>query len=373
MHPFPSILIQFGLIAAPLMALLFIKARVSSVIVRLACAVLLALAAGASGRYLATEFGWQPVLRSGRSISPVEPQALFWIFAGAILALLLIVVFSRGHSPGIGSAGHGVPTQIRIDETPISPQPPDLPEGSLKARKRVFWLMTTIYGLALLAWPFVAFIALFIFGDKRGNQMINTGMAVSIWMYPLLFIIGCRWGHYRRNRSSLGVMLKTSVSLLSAIWYFLLPGGVSLAWQLLTEKSVNIAELEAQRSTLVQRLDPIYQGKIDSIKLRDPEKDARMTIQKGDVAFLPSTPGGDYFPGLENSAEQRGKAAENNRLIARSEFLSGLEKQLGDDPSHSIKSDTYFSPVYKDYLTAKFAYMERFNRAIQLHQTGVKK
>jgi hypothetical protein len=245
-------------------------------------------------------------------------------------------------------------------------------DGSLKTRRRVFWVMTTLYGLALLAWPFVAFIALFIFGDKHGNQMLNAGMAVSIWMYPFLFFIGCRWGHYRRNRSSLGVMLKTSVSLLSAIWYFLLPGGVSLAWQLLTEKKVNIAKLEHQRSALKDRLDPIYQSKIDTIKLRNPEQDARMAIQKGDIAFLPSTPDGDYFPGLENTAEQRTKAAENNRLIARSEFLSDLVRQLGDDPSHDIKSDTYFSPVYKDYLSAKFEFMEKYNRAIHLHQERVK-
>ena len=246
------------------------------------------------------------------------------------------------------------------------------PASSIKVRKVVFWVMTLIYGLALLAWPVVAFIALFIFGDKRGNPVFNVGMAVSIWVYPILFIIGCCWGHYRNNRHWLGVMLKTSVSLLSAIWFFVLPGGVSLAWQLLTEKPVNIAELEAQRGNLIERLDPLYLSKLDSIKNRNPEQDAKQAIQRGDIAFLPSVPGGDYFPGLENSAEQRSQAAENGRLIAKSEILSDLEKQLGDDPSHSLKSDTYFSPTYKQYLNARFEFMERYNRYIQLHLTRQK-
>jgi len=373
MHSILNILIQFALIALPIMLLMFIKARVTSVIVRIACAIGVALVTGASGRQLASEFGWQPVLRSGRSLSPMEPEALFWMISGTTFVILLIVISSR-------SPVHQTP-QVLQKETALSKsndilastQAQEQSEGPLKNRRRVFWIMTIIYGLALLAWPLVAFIALFIFGDKRGNPMLNAGIAVSIWVYPLLFIIGCRWGHYRRNRSSLGVFLKTSVSLLSAVWYFLLPGGVSLAWQLLTEKKVNIAELENQRNTLKEKLDPIYQTKIDSIKRRNPEQDARMAIQQGGPAFLPSTSGGDYFPGLENSAEQRRMAEENGRLIIKNAFLSDLEKQLGDDPSHSIKSDSYFSPIYKQYLSTKFAYMEKFNRAIQQHLNRLKK
>lgn len=372
MHSILNILIQFALIAVPIMLLLFVKARVSSVILRFACAIAVALAAGASGRYLAAECGWQPVLRSGRSLSPMEPEALFWILSGTVFILLLIVIFSCGHAHQDARAMQDGPTLCRSNETLAATQAPE-PEDALNGRKMMFWIMTTIYGLALLVWPFVAFIGLFIFGDKRGHQVFNTVMAVSIWIYPLLFITGCRWGHYRRNRTSIGVILKTSVSLLSAIWYFLLPGGVSLVWQLLTEEKVNIAELESQRNTLNEKLNPIYQTKIDSINGRNPEQDASLAIRQGTPAFLPSTPGGDFFPGLENSAEQRRMAAENGRLIIKSGFLSELEKQLGDDPSHSIKADPYFSPTYKQYLSAKFAYMEKYNRAILLHQNRAKK
>ena len=241
---------------------------------------------------------------------------------------------------------------------------PALPESQVKSRKTAFWVLIVIYGLALLAWPFVAFIALFIFADQRGNPLLNVGMAVSIWMYPLLFIIGWRWGHYRRNRTLSGVILKTSVSLLSAIWYFLLPGGIIMGRQLLFAKSVNIAELENQRSALKERLDPIYQNKRASIELRNPEADAREAMQGGSIAYLPSTPDGDFFPGLENHANDRSRAADNNRVVAKSPLLSALAKQLGDDPSHSIAADSYFSPIYHEYLDAKFKYMERFNRFI---------
>ena len=94
MHSLSGIAIQVGLIFVPAILFIVLKSCIKSKGARLFLSILLAAGTGACAFFLASEYGWKPMMKSGRPVD-ASPVALFWIFAGTILVILLLFVFSK--------------------------------------------------------------------------------------------------------------------------------------------------------------------------------------------------------------------------------------------------------------------------------------
>ncbi len=200
-----SILVQLLLIIVPVVLYIWAQVRVSGKGVRTALAVPIAVFTGALA-WLAGELGWRPAMKSGRTLD-LLPWELFWVHAGGVLLLLLILI-------------HWPEKRAAMPARATAPRPDD----PLLLRQRVFWPLITFHAAGLLAWPFMSFAALFAFGDPKADKLLVFYPALSIWLYPAYVLAAWHFGHPRRNGRLAMVVLKANIPLLSALWYFLLPG-----------------------------------------------------------------------------------------------------------------------------------------------------
>jgi hypothetical protein len=204
------IVVQLLLIAVPVVLYVWSQVRVPGRGARTLLALPIATLTG-SLAWLAGYLGWRPAMKSGRLLD-LAPWELFWVHAGGVLLLLLILI----HWPTANAR-----------QAARSPAPPR-PEDPLHLRQRVFWPLITLHAAGLLAWPFMSFAALFAFGDPKADKVLVFYPAVSIWLYPAFLLAAWHFGHPRRNTRILMVALKANIPLLSALWYFLLPGLVGI-------------------------------------------------------------------------------------------------------------------------------------------------
>lgn len=88
----------------------------------------------------------------------------------------------------------------------------------------VFICLAAFYGLGLLAWPMMSVGAIFIF-DNPPITAAYEYIAFSIWLYPCYWIYGLilGWLSVRRGWHTVFVVLLTSVPMLSAMWYIMIP------------------------------------------------------------------------------------------------------------------------------------------------------
>lgn len=129
----------------------------------------------------------------------------------------------------------------------------------------------------------------------------------------------------------------------------------------------NIHETKVEKQ-LRDVLDTEYAKRITLIQARDPIADATQAWSAGAKAFLPSAPGGDLFPGIEdtelnaelNSNKQFG--SENYARVQKSEFLRSLETLLSEDPLQvQHRNVPYFSQTYKRFVQVCWNYRQAFN------------
>ena len=83
----------------------------------------------------------------------------------------------------------------------------------------LFWILSRFYGLGLLAWPIFSYVVIFAADDPDGNRLFVSYLIYTTWLYPVFFTIGYFWGHPKRNRSKVAILIKTSLPLFSAQWY----------------------------------------------------------------------------------------------------------------------------------------------------------
>ena len=204
------IVVQLLLIAVPVVLYVWGQIRVQGRGARSLLALPIATLTGALA-WLAGHMGWRPAMKSGRLLD-LAPWELFWVHAGGVLLLLLILI-------------HWPTTNTRQVERKAAPPRSDDP---LHLRQRVFWPLISLHAAGLLAWPFMSFAALFAFGDPKADKLLVFYPAVSIWLYPAYVLAAWHFGHPRRNARLAMVVLKANIPLLSALWYFLVPALVGI-------------------------------------------------------------------------------------------------------------------------------------------------
>lgn len=372
MHPLLNLAVTVAVLFGPPILFWILTARIESKLARLVIATALALADGCFASYAAAEFGWRATTRSGRMLN-LAPQELFWAISSSMWVVLLLFAFSKRTTltRAPGGIPHGTPPPASRPEPgppPSAGAPPPLPAAPARRLKIAFWILVGIYCAALLAWPFLSYIAVFAFDSPHGNPFLGFYILLSVWGYPLFVAAGFFWGHPKRNRSLPAVLLKTSVPLLSAVWFFIFGMiGSILLMPKIPGFTMNPAALIRRNAELKERLDPIYVQKAAAVRARNPEQDAAEALRRGEAALLPTIRNGDIFPGIDFRRHPVKSPAENFRAIEASPLLSGIQAGFELDPSHDLARDNYFSPVFKDFLNASNEYRARFNQLMEPH------
>ena len=392
-------LLRFVLLAlllfGPLILFLLFQHRVASRPLRLGIAVVFAVVTGIAAWAIAGTIGLAVHVRTARVTVPTAA-------AGPVLfafTLVLLAIFAlRGPAQARPSAHRPVPDGAPAMQRATPPPSADraasgssmqegLPvvraaalgstkrQSSNRPHRRLFWILVGIYGLGLLAWPQMSFGAVFAFDDPNANKLLSWYIAASIWLYPAYVAAGFVLGFYNRNPSAIVLALKTSVPLLSAMWFFLIPGIPALigAWL----RSPSVEEVVRQRGELEARLDPIYAQRTAAVRARDAAMDARVAIQRGEAALIPYTPGEADYLGVEGAPPMDGLTA--HAIIERSEHLSGIVALLREDAAHprsrmgdreTYDYSLYYSDTFKAFADARREYMIQFNTEIARHLRG---
>jgi hypothetical protein len=113
---------------------------------------------------------------------------------------------------------------------------------------------------------------------------------------------------------------------------------------------------------LYEKLDPVYQKRIEMIKARSPKADAEVAWNEGATAFLPSMPNGNYYGGLEATEYNLKNGEENRKQIAANKFLTYLQTLLSDDPLQQQVRN--WNEKYKEFLHVRWDYEKAFNLEI---------
>ncbi len=105
---------------------------------------------------------------------------------------------------------------------------------------------------------------------------------------------------------------------------------------------------------IYEKLDPVYQERIQMIKARSPKADADKAWDEKATAFL----GGDYHNGLEGT-EFCATGEDNRKQIAANEFLAALQALLSDDPLQ--RQVHHWNKKYIEFEQTAWAYEKSFN------------
>jgi hypothetical protein len=121
---------------------------------------------------------------------------------------------------------------------------------------------------------------------------------------------------------------------------------------------------EKEKERIIQeKLNPIYQKRIEMVKARSPKADADQTWKEGVTAFLSSLGrDGGLYPGLESTEYNLKDQEENQRRIDGGNFLTYLQTLLSDDPLQQQARN--FSEKHNEFMNVRWEYEESFNREI---------
>ncbi len=112
---------------------------------------------------------------------------------------------------------------------------------TVRSKTRLYYSLVVVYGLMLLPWPIVSlFVTAFGF-DNPNTVPLAWCIVLPIWFYPALWVGGLLWGRQsvKRNESTLRVILKTSIPLLSPMWWMVVAPLGGSAWEALTHEQAN--------------------------------------------------------------------------------------------------------------------------------------
>ena len=103
MNPLTSIAIQFGIIFVPVLLFTVLKKKIAAKPMRLACALFLTLICGICVYYLASEYGWRPIARSGK-FAALAPSTLSAIYTVSLMLMLTVISFAKAKNQNEKSA-----------------------------------------------------------------------------------------------------------------------------------------------------------------------------------------------------------------------------------------------------------------------------
>jgi hypothetical protein len=110
---------------------------------------------------------------------------------------------------------------------------------------------------------------------------------------------------------------------------------------------------------LYEKLDPVYQKRIEMIKARSPKADADEAWNEKAIAFLPTTHDGDNYWGLEATEVNSKNGKENQRKINSNQFLTYLQTLLSNDPLQ--EQVQVYNKKYLEFLDVRLDYEKTFN------------
>lgn len=112
MQTFLAIIIQIGLFFGPVLLFLVLKSYFADKCAGVVLALILAMLGGGIAFLMASKYGWQPRIKSGRTTT-LSPLMLFWAFALGNLVILLLFNFVKPSGAGshpLGQAAGGEAT-----------------------------------------------------------------------------------------------------------------------------------------------------------------------------------------------------------------------------------------------------------------------
>jgi hypothetical protein len=140
-------------------------------------------------------------------------------------------------------------------------------------------------------------------------------------------------------------------------------------------------KLREKREYWESVFDPVYAERIEIIDSRSPEQDAELVFSQGTEVYFPSLLNkvtrfdlGALYPGVENIWNEDPDKKMNYERSQANELTQYMWTLMSEDPSH-LKAEheddvTYFSEVWKRFISSRFTYMERFN--LTMHQLSNK-
>ena len=108
---------------------------------------------------------------------------------------------------------------------------------SVKAKCVLCYCLVGVYAIALIPWPLAClFTAAFGFDDPHGPGLLGFYALLSVWLYPGYVTAGLLLGRRsaKRDQPAPLVALKSSIPLLSAMWYAVVLIGGGIAWECFT-------------------------------------------------------------------------------------------------------------------------------------------
>jgi hypothetical protein len=110
---------------------------------------------------------------------------------------------------------------------------------------------------------------------------------------------------------------------------------------------------------LYEKLDPVYEKRIEMIKARSPKADADEAWNQNARAFLPVFAGEKFYPGLESAAFDSRSGAENQTQIDSNKLLTYLQTLLSNDP---LEQQVHFwNDIISEFHQTRFDYEKEFN------------
>jgi hypothetical protein len=175
---------------------------------------------------------------------------------------------------------------------------------------------------------------------------------LSVFLATITFVTGCSTDSTSHKLADSGV-LDVSALIVALPLTPLIPFTTGY-------RAIEDSNERKRDESLYEKLDPVYQKRIEMIKARSPKADAEETWKEGATAFLPSMPNGSWYPGLESTEYHLKNREENWQQITTNKFLTYLQTLLSDDPLQR-QVHNHYSEKYREFLHVRWDYKKAFN------------
>jgi hypothetical protein len=177
---------------------------------------------------------------------------------------------------------------------------------------------------------------------------------LSVFLATIIFVTGCSTDSTSHKLGDSGV-LDVSALMVALPLTPLIPFTAGY-------RAIEDSKDRKNDEALYEKLDPVYQKRIEMIKARSPKADAEEAWNEGATAFLPSMPNGSWYPGLESTEYHLKNREENQKQIATNKFLTYLQTLLSDDPlQREVRN---WNEIFKEFLHVRWDYEKAFNLEI---------
>ena len=170
-------------------------------------------------------------------------------------------------------------------------------------------------------------------------------------LFILLIASGCRTDSEARKEALGGA---TTISAIGAAAVLMPIIPFTAGYSAISESN------ERKRDKLLyEKLDPVYEQRIEMIQARSPQADVAIVWDEGTRAFLPTDMNIAYCPGID-SDEYRPGLIVLQLQTNQSPLFTYLQTLLEDDPLQ--KEVSRFNQPIRDFIHTRGEYEAAFNR-----------